>query len=171
MKPENRFITSVHNRVPDSVYREKMHNPYRGGTFDVWYSGSKTDLWIEYKYIERIQKKGLVVPALSALQLDWGTNRFWEGRNVYVILGCPEGGVVYSPHQWEEGVSVEEFRKALLTKPKLAAWIYKQATGKELDDGNTKTVKPRVQHGVRVQDSNSRVSTLRTSEIPKETPK
>lgn len=170
MKPENRFIASVHNRVPDSVYHEKMHNPYRGGTFDVWYSGSKADLWIEYKWIERIPRKGLVIPNLSALQKDWGRKRYDEGRHVVVVVGCPEGGVkLTNPRLWEEGVSVEEFRKALLTKPKLAAWIYAQATGKILDVGNTKTVKPRPKHGVRVQDSDNRVSTLRAGEVSEET--
>jgi len=169
MKPENRFITSVHNRLPDSVYREKMHNPYRGGTFDVWYSGSKADLWIEYKWIERIPRKGLVVPNLSSLQMDWGQKRYEEGRHVVVVVGCPEGGVkLTNPHLWKEGVSVEEFRTALLTKSALAAWIYMQAAGAKLNDSNTKTNKRSTKRGVRIQDSNNSVSTLRTSEVPEE---
>lgn len=164
MTPENRFITAINGRIPDVVHREKMHNMYRGGTFDVWYSGSKADLWVEYKY-RTTPKRGLVVPELSALQKDWGTKRHAEGRTVYVVVGCPEGAVVFEPHQWGEGVSVEEFRKALLTKSALAAWIYEKATGDKLNVGNKTTIKSRAKHGIRVQDSNNRVSTLRSSEV------
>jgi hypothetical protein len=166
MKPENRFITAVNNRIPETVHREKMHNMYRGGTFDVWYSGSKADLWIEYKWITRIPRKGLVVPDLSALQLDWGAKRHAEGRTVYAVVGCPEGGVVLDPHQWKEGVSVEEFRKALLTKSALAGWIYKKAKGEELNVGNKTTIKSRAKRGIRVQDSNNRVSIIRSDQVP-----
>lgn len=165
MNPENRFITAINNRIPDCVHREKMHNMYRGGTFDVWYSGSKADLWVEYKY-RTTPKRGLVVPELSALQQDWGAKRHTEGRTVYVVVGCPDGGVVFDHHQWKEGVSVEEFRKALLTKSALAAWIFKQATGEDLNDGNETSIKSRAKRGIRVQDRNNRVSALRSTKVP-----
>ena len=52
-KPETTFYTSVHRHLPstDLLHREKMSNPYRGGTFDHWYSGKKADLWIEWKFV------------------------------------------------------------------------------------------------------------------------
>ena len=130
MKPESRFITSVNAKIPKTVHREKMHNVYRGGTFDVWYSGSKADLWIEYKWIPRIPARGRVVPDMSSLQLQWGKGRSAEGRGVLVVVGCPEGAVMLPfPSQWEAGVTAEEFRRALVTKSTLAAWIHSLTAG------------------------------------------
>ena len=73
-----------------------MHNAYRGGTPDVWYSGSRGDLWVEYKWIARIPKRGTIVPKLSPLQLDWLTKRKAQGRNVLVIVGSPKGALSLS---------------------------------------------------------------------------
>jgi hypothetical protein len=130
MKPESRFITSVNAKVPLIVHREKMHNLYRGGTFDVWYSGSKSDLWVEYKWIPRVPKRGVVVPNLSALQRQWGRGRYREGRNVFVVLGCPDGCVIYTrPAMWEDGLHAEKFRGLLQSKPAIAAWITSYTTG------------------------------------------
>lgn len=97
-KPESGFIARVHNHLQKSVWREKMYNPYRSGTPDVWYSGKVNDLWVEYKYIPRLPKKTTtIIPInLSALQEQWIKNRSEEGRNVWVIVGCPQGGSVYS---------------------------------------------------------------------------
>lgn len=166
MKPENRFITSVNDKIPKIVHREKMHNIYRGGTFDVWYSGSNADLWIEYKWIPRIPVRGRVVPDLSPLQLLWGRERAAEGRSVIVVVGCPSGGVIFSlPFAWEEGVSAEEFRKGLLTKSTLAAWIYRYATGDTLDGDRKKSKIDRGRNTVAVQDSDSRFTSLRASSV------
>jgi hypothetical protein len=137
--PENRFIAAVHRLLPQ-VYHEKMHNPYRGGTFDVWYSGKAKDLWIEYKWIPRTPVRAQVIPALEPLQLKWGRERYEEGRDVFVVVGCPDGGVLFQRKAWEEGVSAEEFRRTLLTKFALAKWIFDFATGEKLDAHNRKAV-------------------------------
>lgn len=146
--PESRFIHSVHEKLPKEVYREKMHNVYRGGTFDVWYSGKARDLWIEYKWVGSIPKKGTIVPDLSMLQLKWGRGRQGEGRNVFVVVGCPDGGVLLKSTQWEEGVSVEEFRKALLTKSALAKWIHEYASVETLNAPVAEAVHNLGSHGV-----------------------
>ena len=87
-KPETTFYTSVHRHLPplDKLHREKMANPYRGGTADHWYDGPDADLWIEWKFIV-LPKRGnttidLVTPRgkklespLSALQQDWLAGR------------------------------------------------------------------------------------------------
>lgn len=130
-KPENAFIKAIHrqfDRVGRGPYAEKMHNPYRGGTWDVWYSGAgvkSRDLWVEYKWLPKIpaRETTLILPELSALQLAWGANRYEEGRNVAVILGCPEGGVVYLDMAWEEELAPSQFRAQLMSKLELAEWI------------------------------------------------
>ena len=123
-KPENNFIRSVHNKFRKSVYHEKMANPYRGGTADVWYSGQATDLWAEYKFLPTIPTRTKEIrPDCSQLQLHWLRNRYLEGRNVAVIVGTPEGGVIFTDREWEQGISPAEFRSRLKTKAEIAEWI------------------------------------------------
>lgn len=121
-KPENTFITGVHKYLPD-VYKEKMYNPYRSGTADVWYSGDMGDIWIEYKYIPKIPKSLKIVPALTDRQLKWLRDRHAEGRNIAVILGCPAGGVFYQHMQWEQSMSDVQMRARLYSRTDLAGLI------------------------------------------------
>lgn len=100
MGPENRFIKRVHDRLPKAIYHEKMHNVYRGGTPDVWYSGKRGDLWVEYKWAKNLKKP----PALSELQKKWLRSRHAEGRPVAVVLAHPHGAAIYQwPHEWVDG--------------------------------------------------------------------
>ncbi len=125
MGPENRFIQRVHKKLDKSVYREKMHNVYRGGTPDVWYSGPGGDLWVEYKWIDSVPKSGTIVPNLSALQLDWLTKRYAEGRNVLVVVGTPEGAAVISrPDEWKNGYGGD----GVFDDKQLAAYIAGRCT-------------------------------------------
>ena len=122
-KPETTFIASVHKHLPPKLYRMKTHNPYIGGPADVWYSGSKGDLWVEYKFIPKITPALCALPALSALQLQWLNERYAEGRNVAVIVGCKEGGVLYQDKDWEKPLDPDQFNRLLKTRDQLARWI------------------------------------------------
>jgi len=130
-KPETSFIAGVHRKLPSAQtpYREKMHNPYRGGTWDVWYSGDKHDLWVEYKFLPSVPQRGIVDAkrvGLSPLQIDWGNGRYEEGRNLAVIVGCPAGGIILRDLEWIDGIAPEEFKARLVPKPALANWIVQQ---------------------------------------------
>jgi hypothetical protein len=89
-KPENTFIGTVNDRLPikkrkastiarrkvsdeSHIHYEKMNNPYRGGTADSWYSGLAGDLWVEFKYLPRVPKRGVVDP----LKLLKGGTSVW----------------------------------------------------------------------------------------------
>ena len=125
-KPETVFYTAVHKLLPKTVYHEKMHNPYRGGTPDVWYSGNKDDLWVEYKYIKAPPKKAEihVRKQLSPLQLKWLDERYEEGRNVAVILGTPLGSLFFESRTWNSvAVTADYITKYGLTKRQVADWI------------------------------------------------
>lgn len=130
-KPENAFIASVHRHLPATLHWEKMHNPYRSGTADVWYSGQKADLWVEYKYIDKIPSRASKIEVdLSPLQLDWLTKRKEEGRNVAVILGCPNGGAVLHVSEWKSRqVKVADFKERLVSRKDLATTILLQIGG------------------------------------------
>ncbi len=120
--PENRFRASLHRLLPQELHHEKMNNPFRGGTFDDWYSGSKADIWVEYKWEKN---------PLSPLQIKWGRERHAEGRRVFVIKGNKDGGVLYkTPKTWEAGVGGIN-----MTKAEIVAWLVDQTIGKLKTDG------------------------------------
>lgn len=120
-QPEANFIQRINKAIPKEVYREKMHNPYRGGTPDVWYSGDYGDLWVEYKFISKEIKRSFKAD-LSALQIKWLRSRFDEGRVVAVIVGYKGGGVIFThPDFWENTHDIGDL--PLLSNSEISNWI------------------------------------------------
>jgi hypothetical protein len=141
-KPETTFYTSVHRHLPPETafWREKMANPYRGGTADHWYSGrgkKSRDLWVEWKYIRLPARPGTMIdlvngraPPLSHLQQSWLSDRYLEGRNVWVIVGSDaNGGVIFQSLEWERPLPASEFRRRLLSRKDIAQQILAFAQG------------------------------------------
>ena len=125
-KPETSFYNSVHRFLPPlgQLHREKMANPYRGGTADHWYSGTRADLWIEWKFVVLPKRDSTLVPInLSPLQKDWIRQRHYEGRSVWVIVGCREGGVIMPQCTWDEEWRTDVFRVNLQARQSIAAAI------------------------------------------------
>lgn len=123
-KPESNFIAGVHKHLVKQVYSEKMYNPLRGGTPDVYYEAGR-HLWIEYKFIE-LPKRGetLITPALSELQKQWLRRSHLATGRARVVVGCKEGGVVYnSPEEWEAGLMTKSFKCLLIRRDELARQI------------------------------------------------
>lgn len=127
--PENTFIAAVHRHLPVALHHEKMHNVYRGGTADVWYSGVK-DLWVEYKWLDLPKGDNVIVDLvtgknspLSALQQHWIRSRQAEGRNVWVIVGTPKGGIVLDGSDWSRPHRTGDLRGRLLSRADVAAMI------------------------------------------------
>ena len=102
-----------------------MHNIYRGGTADVWYSGNLDDLWVEYKWLAKLPKKAPVrqYKELSPLQLKWLHGRYEEGRNVVVILGTPEGAWIAENLDWEKDFDPAIIRCGERSKQNVADYI------------------------------------------------
>ena len=122
--PENTFIASVHKHLAPAVYSMKNHNEYNGGIADVWYDGPLGDLWIEYKFITVPKRDDTIVKIdLSELQKNWLRDRYDNGRNVSVIVGCKDGGVWFDNREWEEPINAGEFRRCLIPRHELAVII------------------------------------------------
>lgn len=133
--PENTFIASVHKHMPpvNEFYRMKNHNQYNGGIADMWYSGEKADLWIEYKFIVVPKRDDTIIdlmngggkagPILSHLQQAWLEDRYIENRNVAVIVGCKEGGVLFENLDWKHPYTAKQFRNLIETRQELATVI------------------------------------------------
>ena len=131
-KSETRFYTAVHKLLPPlrELHREKMHNIYRGGTADVWYSGNLDDLWVEYKWLAKLPKTApiLLGRELTPLQQQWLEGRHEEGRNVCVILGTPKGAWVFEGLSWKEPLNPDVIRTTGLTKLNVADYINKRTS-------------------------------------------
>jgi len=103
----------------------KNHNAYVSGIPDVWYSGHSDSLWVEYKYVPVTRPTAPVVPDLSVQQLHWIKSRKEEGRNVWVIIGCKPGGVIfYDANEMRDGISASAFLGRMQTRKELALQIY-----------------------------------------------
>jgi hypothetical protein len=102
----------------------KNNNQYTSGIWDVWYSGMEADLWVEYKFIT-VPKGGDVIikPQLSALQQAWGRDRLYEGRNLAVIVGCKDGGVIFENLEWESDITSAAFKVRVQSRKEIADWI------------------------------------------------
>lgn len=127
--PETTFRVAIERHLPRELYRLKMYNPYVGGPADSWYSGTKADLWVEYKFLPCMPQRGSLSPkryGLSGLQLEWLQGRHKEGRNVCVIVGVPKGGVILRDLDWERELSVQEFTQRIVDRRGISSWITQQ---------------------------------------------
>jgi hypothetical protein len=135
-KPENTFRASVHKYLPPTLHHEKMCNPYSSGTADDWYSGTRGDLWVEYKFLPKIPVTASVwlvnpnvkKPMLSVNQRDWLNERYAEGRTVAVVVGCREGGVIMRDQEWMWEYTPQMFRDRLVPRQAIAQWITQTTT-------------------------------------------
>lgn len=107
---EHSYIKSVHaqlKKLPE--YREidvwKINDNWKGGCADALYDGPAEDLWIEYKFIKAPKRPAtLCIPALSTQQNHWLTSRYNNGRNIAVIIGSIDGGIIFTePSDWNSG--------------------------------------------------------------------
>lgn len=125
-KPETNFRRKIERGLPREIHREKMANPYRGGTADSWYSARRSDLWVEYKFLPQIPQRGSITAerlGLSRLQQKWLSGRYAEGRNVVVIVGVPTGGVILRDAAWETEIPAKEFSSRIVPAEAISAWI------------------------------------------------
>jgi hypothetical protein len=128
-KPETNFIRRIHKILPRSIYYEKMYNPLRRGTPDVWYSGVRSDCWVEYKYVPKLPAQLKADELLSSLQHKWICDRLEEGRNVWVVIGSPVGALIYQPDRDRPLILTrEEFYKRAVSDNRVAIFLGEQVT-------------------------------------------
>lgn len=136
-QPENSFIQSVHRYLPNTLYRMKNHNEYNSGIADVWYSAVR-DLWVEYKFLKVPVRDSTSINlvakkkndwGITPLQRDWLNSRHDEGRNVWVVVGSKDGGVIFRNKAWEHPVTAEVFRLRTIPRSKVAEYLVSFLTG------------------------------------------
>lgn len=93
------FTRYIMTRISKEIYSWKIANMYQNGVPDCYFSGTKGDLWVEFKYITAPKKDTTFFrPKLSSLQLKWLIDRRAEGRNVAVVLGSDIGCIIFQPY-------------------------------------------------------------------------
>jgi len=132
-KPEATFVSSVNKYLPKEVHSEGMANEYRGGTPDRYYEGNKDELWVEYKFLQVIPPVINLLDSkarvkLSPLQQKWLDRAYGNGRNIAVIVGCKEGGVILTHDRWNKGICRGFFKSHILSRKDIAYWIIKQVS-------------------------------------------
>jgi len=134
-KPENVFRASVHRYKSKRVHQEKTNNTYRGGIPDDYYesNGKPGSLWVEYKYIAKLQRELLLTaknakPKLSDLQEKWIDRAYRNGQQVAVIIGCPKGGLILTDRDWLKPITAEYFEANMKSRKEIMEWIEEQVT-------------------------------------------
>lgn len=124
---ESQYTSSVSGLLPEDVYALKLSLPYTAGVPDSYYSGIGGDNWIEWKYLKSVPRTVDLVsgnkPIITKLQQQWLERRHDEGRNVGVIVGSPNGGVIYPGLSWQQVLTREEFLSRCVSKKEQALWI------------------------------------------------
>lgn len=120
---ESKYTASIHKCLNKrDVYHWKINASFQNGVPDAYYSGSKGDLWIEYKYEKNPPARAVTIK-LSPLQVRWLNARYDEGRNVCVVFGTPNGSVILTDKQWNEPLTKTFFDQFKQTKKEIADWI------------------------------------------------
>jgi len=83
---ESSYTRKINKLLGHDVYAWKISDRFTAGIPDCYYSGTRQDLWVEYKLIGDVRSTKCCAP-LSALQTKWLRNRMSQGRNVAVIVG------------------------------------------------------------------------------------
>lgn len=128
-KPEAQFRDGVHKYLPkmEKVHHEGVGGAYSKGIPDQYYDGKCYDLWIEWKYANHIPKNlnllNTTSPKLSEHQQRWLKRAYNNGRNVCVIVGFPEGGIILSAMAWEETWPKEIIKEMIMSRKELAQYI------------------------------------------------
>lgn len=131
-KPETNFSNALRDALPEGIYSMKNNNEYIAGIPDLWFSGSKADLWAELKFVPKLPVRSPLRPykLLSELQVKWLRERHLEGRNVCVIIGCKQGvkfaGIVLQDLAWEKDIDPQHLPALIRSKSELALFVKEQ---------------------------------------------
>lgn len=118
-KKETTYIKRVTRKLSKSVYHWKIHASFENGVPDSYFSGNTTDLWVEFKWLDKV-KTG-VLADLSPLQQYWLNARYSQGRNIAVIVGTPIGSALLRDAAWNNPICNFD-----LSVKDISSWINKE---------------------------------------------
>lgn len=119
---ESTYTQGINKAVRlQGVYAWKISDKFARGVPDAYYS-DQTDLWIEFKYVQKFPVRAPVTPKLTEDQKDWLTEQAHRGRTVAVIVGSPTGAIIYPGITWQTPVPAA----SPASKKEVAEWIINQ---------------------------------------------
>jgi len=139
---EHEFIRSVHRHIPSSeTYAWKINDVYAGGVADAFYCDVGGVLFCEYKYLPRppVRPGTVIVPKLSSSQALWLKSRFEQNVPVVVVLGTPQGNIMFTGLSWEAGVHRQELDEYGLSQKAIARIILDHCKGTRHVEHNEQT--------------------------------
>ena len=133
---EHSFIRALHRRLTPAVHKWKINDPGLSGVADAFYSGKGGHLFVEYKWLPALPKRDTTrfLIDLSPAQLLWLGGRYDDNIVVAVIVGFPEGGVLFLDKDWETHYTLADIIPRIQSHKALAEWIQESCV-KELADG------------------------------------
>ena len=126
---EHGFVKSVHSHLSSDVYKWKIRDTYTGGIPDVFYSGPRCMMFIEYKYIKKlpVRSKTNIKCSISPLQHLWLHRMYDQGHKVAVVLGVDhEALIMQYPKVWKEPISKKYFQDNCVPFKQVTTWIEEQ---------------------------------------------
>lgn len=120
---ESKFTSVLRSKVILQVYVLKLNCAYAAGVPDCYYSGSKRDLWSEHKRVVKLPKVlDLTNPNITTkLQQAWLKNRYYEGRNVSMIVFTEdEGHRLFFGLDWMRTITRQDFVREAVDMKRLA---------------------------------------------------
>tara|TARA_R110000868_G_scaffold19020_1_gene82350 strand:- start:387 stop:842 length:456 start_codon:yes stop_codon:yes gene_type:complete len=87
---ETGFINKVHKALPKEIYKWKIRDTYHGGVPDVYYSGTKGCIFIEYKYQKTIPLRptSKIKTRTSQQQRHWLSTARMHNVPSFLVVGA-----------------------------------------------------------------------------------
>ena len=121
---ESTNTTFINRKIKaKGYYALKIQTIMNNGVPDCWYSGPTDDLWVEFKYKNKLPTKRNtpIYIGLTELQEKCLKDRFNEGRNISLIIGSPEGYIIITnPERFKKPVYKSDLT---LTRDEVIQWI------------------------------------------------
>lgn len=131
--PETRYIQKIHRqtkKIPDIwTIRMQMGMGAPKGIPDVLYRGPKSDLWVEYKYVNDITKiRRIPWSKLSPFQKEWFTRTInIRSKNTALIVGDEQGkGIFIYAELMDKRIDFNTI--TILTAKEMAEFIHSQVS-------------------------------------------
>lgn len=109
---ESHYTAKLRVTLKPEVYALKMNLAFTAGVPDVWYSGTKRDLWSEHKRLVNLPPvlKLFEHKYLTKLQQKWLKDRQYEGRNTCVVVFTEDWGhLLLWDLNWKKPIPKREF--------------------------------------------------------------
>lgn len=128
---EHSFVRSIHSKLPKSIYRWKINDSNQMGVADAFYSGPHGFVFVEYKYLPRLPTRNTTIInfGISPAQQLWLRGRHLDNIDIAVIVGSPQGVVVFEGLGWDKTLNRGEIEMLLNPMSYAVTWIQQQCLG------------------------------------------